>query len=52
MRLFGEAHELRLHACAFECHEGLLALLDGTAVVMLVMDDERRRLGIAQIFYR
>ena len=52
MRLFGEAHELRLHASAFKRHEGLLALLNRTAMVMLVVDDERGRLGFAQIFHR
>lgn len=52
MRFFGEAHELRLYASAFERHEGLLTLLNGAAMVMLVVDDERWRLGFAQIFHR
>ena len=52
MRFFGEAHELRLYTCAFERHEGLLTLLDGAAMVVLVVDDECRRLGVAQIFHR
>ncbi len=51
MRFFGEAHEFRLHASAFERHEGLLTLLNGAAMVMLVVDNECGRLGFAQIFY-
>ena len=47
MRLLGEAHELRLHTCAFERYEGLFALLNRTAMVMLIVDDERGCLGVA-----
>ena len=52
MRLFREAHEFRFHASTFERHKGLLALFNGTAMVMLVVDDERRRLGVTQILHR
>ena len=50
MRFFREAHELRFHASAFERHKGLLALFNGTAVVMLIVDDKCGRLGFSQIF--
>ena len=50
MRLFGKAHEFRFHAGAFERDEGLLALFNWAAMVMLVVDDECGSLGFTQIF--
>ena len=51
MRFFWEAHEFCLYASAFEGHKGLLALFNGTAVVMLIVDDKCGRLGFSQIFH-
>ena len=48
----GEANEFCFHASAFEGHKGLLALLNGTAMVMLVVDDECGSFGFTQIFDR
>src|SRR5215813_325532 len=44
--LVGEAHEHRLFTLLLEGDEQLLALLDGTAEIVLGVDDEERRVDV------